>query len=458
MIEENDCDLEQTVEESTPKPRYQDEDGLVSLYYANFHPSHPFLVPKQMYWETAYPPYLRHIVQFVGSHYSFLHTAEENRTVALEALSSNRNVRHYHLVQARLLAAIVLHARSEIMLADELLSEAVTLALELGMHNKEFATANGDQFTVYEESLRRTWWDLYVVDGFMAALQRRPSFRCHNVEPCTLLPCSEVFYAKGVNMPEPASLAEFDLRIYNSRPWSSFCYRIDAVRILARVLPIAWIPDARDSHIQAIDNAIAAWPHHVSLSQEYIDDTTEESDELFFQARMLLYYALIYLHFPRSNLVATIPATGEIIRQSLHLPSSAPRRHTVKAIEGAQNVGNLAAMPAAVQKHCPFFTCGIVFSIIVQLSACGRGMDDQYRDQIHLILGLLKTLGQTWALSQICAQKMKRIAYEVLESANEIGTQSRESRDSMNYTEHIFSERQLEDLDWIDFFRWDALT
>lgn len=61
-----------------------------------------------------------------------------------------------HLVQARLLFLIILHARNKIQQSTTVLVQAVSLALTLGMHNRSFATDDRRQDLHKEESFCRT--------------------------------------------------------------------------------------------------------------------------------------------------------------------------------------------------------------------------------------------------------------------------------------------------------------
>lgn len=84
-------------------------------------------------------------------------------------------------VQALLLYAIALHARYEPMEAMPAITKAANLAIELGMYQADFAATHGGGDPVYAESLRRTWWELYVTDGYLAALHRQTNFRCNMI-------------------------------------------------------------------------------------------------------------------------------------------------------------------------------------------------------------------------------------------------------------------------------------
>ncbi|KJK62891.1 Histidine phosphatase superfamily branch 1 [Aspergillus parasiticus SU-1] len=188
--------------------------------------------------------------------------------------------------------------------------------------------------------------------------------------------------------------------------------------------------------MKAIDNAITAWFHHLPDGQEQIDmlDFNDRTDELLFQAHMLINYATMYLHFPRSDLVPALPAARDVIREKFLLPTSSQHMHALKPISASKCLDSLASYPPSVRKHSPFFICCVVFSIIVQLSACAANLPDSYDkhwDQIKLIMVVLKTLGRIWGLARATLKKIKRMTVEVFhEVATYPEDQIDDSRDS----------------------------
>ncbi|KAK6823929.1 hypothetical protein RU639_006436 [Aspergillus parasiticus] len=295
----------------------------------------------------------------------------------------------------------------------------------------------------------------------MAALQRNPTFRCHTIKPEVLLPCDENLYHNNT-IPEPFSMAQFDAQVYDDedRPFSSFTYRIDAVRILARVLAVAWTHEVHEDHMKAIDNAITAWFHHLPDGQEQIDmlDFNDRTDELLFQAHMLINYATMYLHFPRSDLVPALPAARDVIREKFLLPTSSQHMHALKPISASKCLDSLASYPPSVRKHSPFFICCVVFSIIVQLSSCAANLPDSYDkhwDQIKLIMVVLKTLGRIWGLARATLKKIKRMTVEVFHDvATYPEDQIDDSRDSGIGVSDTSVEIQLGELPRIDMLYW----
>ncbi|CAI7669302.1 unnamed protein product [Penicillium palitans] len=442
----------------------EDDEALVNLYYANFHAAHPILVPRNLYTLQTYPDYLKLVVHFVGSQFSSTVSSDTLFGVVTDQVSKaeaeDTPGPKFHLVQAKLLFSIAIHARNEIQESTAVLAQAVSLALEIGMHKKSFPIVHGTRSALEEESMRRTWWELYVTDGFMAALQRKPSFHCHTADSDILLPCDESSYMEGSFTNEPQSIAQFDARIYSEEEiiFSSFSFRIGAVRLLARVLAIAWTHDLDEDHVKIIDSALAAWPHHLDKAKT---DMCNGEDEMLFQGHMFIQFCIMYLHFPRSDLVATIPGAGKVIRQQQLLPVYGRNMHGVKALVASKQIINLATLQVPVQKHTPFFICGIVFAVLVQLSACclagAYGNQDQFHDRISLIIGILKTLSPSWALAKVTLRKVKRMASETLsgdDSHKPAAVQLMSPNDSrIDFVTHMY-DLPTDDLPWIDLFHW----
>lgn len=351
------------------------------------------------------------------------------------------------------------------MEAMHAVTRAADLAIELGMNHADFAATHAHGDAVYEESLRRTWWELYVTDGYLASLHRHNNFKSNNVVSTTLLPCEESAYNDGSIPSNPLSLDQFDGRLFSDEEWhfSSFCYRIDAVRILARVIAVSSTNEAHADAIQAIDNAIAGWKVHLPNDKASILTHSGETDEMMFQAHVFIQCASIFLHFPRSELPITMPPAAEIACAQQHMEQVSPTstQHAVKSINASKDLANLAALP--VDKHSPFFVCGLVFACIVQLSACSAypgSSTQQNHDRVALIIGLLKSLSRNWAIAQYVSQQLKRAANEIFNpgsSKQDCATPSTGAGTGSTYDSGIDLSTFPTDVSWLDLFYNDGL-
>lgn len=450
-------------EVTADEPDEQDDDAqLINLFYANFQAGHPVLVPRAYYAEQNYPKYLRLVVQFIGSHFSTSVSSDSLRTITGNKLE-NTHIKSPQMVQSLLLFSIAIHSRNEPKQAEKFLARAVHMALELGMNKREFATVNGRQQAIVEESLRRTWWELFIVDGLMAALHRKSSFPSSHVDLDTALPCEENVFIEGICLPSPPTLAQFDGRLFADEEiqFSSFCYRIEAIRILSRVLDIAGTDEVHGDQLQAVDNALAGWVHHLPPAKADLVNNFGEVDEMLFQAHMIIQCSNIFLHFPRSDLLSTLPGTAEIVcaRGGKQMnPASTQHMHAIKATDGSKELSNLAALRLPVQRHTPFFICGLVLSAIVQLSACAVHAChcmEQHRDRVTLIIGILKSLSQHWTIASTVLQQIKKVGAEVLQVRSKPGetVEPESSRDS-----GVEVPAGLEDISWFDLFGSQGLA
>lgn len=418
-------------------------DGyLIEVYYNYFHPAHPVLRPLRFLDPAGLPPFLEQVIKFIGSHYTPAASSETYRaTVVSSTLAHDDTVEK---VQALLLLAIVLHSRNERTEAGECLAIAVDVAFAVGLDGAEYATTMSNGDPVREESLRRTWWELFVVEGMLTALGIQRVFRTNTElqqhRPFQVaLPSEERIYQEGLRPPtSPPTITQFDARVFadddddddvnnkhtnSSQYFSSYTYRIEAIRVLGRVVAIQSIDDSRQQdHVEAIDARIASWFHHLPESKAELMRPDGSIDEMMFQATMIINGAAIYLHFPRSDLLSSPAVAAEVIcghHGPLSIPAFSHHAHAMKAVKAASEVSSLAALRhVPVTKHTPFFICAMVLSSIVQLAACSvkaGHMPDPSRDRLALTIGVFKSLARIWAISQLIMRQIKAVARDVMD-------------------------------------------
>ena len=400
----------------------QSNDGyLVDIYYTYFHSAHPILPPLHLLYRSYVPPYLDHTIKFIGSHFTPAANSEVYRpTVKSSVMEQDGTVEK---AQALLLLAIVLHSRNERAEAGECLAVAVELAFQLGLNRSEAAIVMGGGDPVREESLRRTWWEMFIIEGMLTALGVQRVFRCNSVPLEVPLPCEDRIYQNGLPAPPPPTIAQFDERIFadEERDFSSYCYRIEAIRILGRVVAVQDMIEGQQDHVEAIDARVTSWFHHLPESKSELLRPDGTVDEMMFQATMIVNGASIYLHFPRSDLLSSPTVAAEVICGH-HGPCSVPafshQAHAMKAVKAASELSSLASIRLPVVKHTPFFICALVLSSIVQLAACSvkaGQMPDPSRDRLTLTIGVFKSLARTWAISQSIMRQIKAVARDVMD-------------------------------------------
>jgi len=357
-------------------------------------------------------------MRYVGSFY-----VEKAPTTAL-GLEAERSI--YHMdhakdpftVQAMLIVVIGLDGYTYQEKALQILIDAQNLALELGMNNREFAYMNGNGSEVLAESWRRTWWELFVVDGMIAGVHQRSTFRLNEIASDVLLPCEEKDYASGL-IPPSHSIQDFDDESFDSRDlvYSSFTYRIAAIRNLGRVLATRQIVLDNVSSIDRIDAYLVSWKLHLPESKKTFISSDGKLDEMIFQAHMISAATTILLHREHSQLDSSVASNVTSCAPHKQIvPGESYNVHAAKTIQAAQDISKLISLPVPLAKHTHFFTCVVTLASIVHLSCWSALMlfhDDDLKQQLRLNTGALKTLWQVWPSAGQAFGQVKGVAQEI---------------------------------------------
>lgn len=180
---------------------------LIGLYYDHFFAAHPCVLPQRVLRarlaEAALQPLLL-VMKYVGSLFEKSTLSDPFHQDVQSALSIIRSgirpVTGFD-VQAILLYSIAIYWCNEAEQGVQLLDEAIRLAVDLGMHRKEYAVQNGSQDRVLEECWRRTWWQIYISDAHIAGSTHTFPFRTARIDMTVDLPCEEHQYESGVSAP-----------------------------------------------------------------------------------------------------------------------------------------------------------------------------------------------------------------------------------------------------------------
>ena len=71
--------------------------------------------------------------------------------------------------------------------------------------------------------------------------------------------------------------------------YSSFAYRIEAARLVGKILSLSDFPyESSDDDIEAIDAGLTGWVLHLPPSKREVVDHEGKVDEMLFQAHMLI--------------------------------------------------------------------------------------------------------------------------------------------------------------------------
>ncbi|KAL3494533.1 hypothetical protein BJX62DRAFT_223098 [Aspergillus germanicus] len=438
-------------------------EPMIQLYYQNFHPSHPFTVPRRaLSSPTAHliPAYLISVMRYIGAHYYPDPSLKQALRQPAYSFLSDPTLRDGFTVQALLLLAIVDHSSCQEQSAHRLLQMAVNLALDIGLHHAGFALEHSYGHPVLEESWRRTYWELYIVDGLLAAMREQSPFRLYRQRASVLLPCAEKMYSLNNVIPSGQTLDDLQNDWTLAQNFSTFAYRIDAVRNLGAVLELNRSLEGNiEARVETIDahlsSSLMTLP---ALHGDGYDSSCH--DEMVFQAQMTLYLALIYLHHPRSSMrFASFHNTTEdpptpsstsctrlkIPESHSQLQSKTPSHpqphshpqpsasisahhtqppsptldiHSHKLLRAADLLSNLATLPSTVQHRSPFFTCALAMCIIVHTAAVlvvgGSTREESLKARVQLSIGALKVLGRVWPLAKRVRGEMVGMYREVV--------------------------------------------
>ena len=173
---------------------------LHELYYAHFHDAHPILIPEVHFraLSSTLPACIIAIVEFIGASFSTsVNQTNVSNKLTAAAVNVATQTRTGHMVQALLLLAIAQHSMDLPTEALQTLDAAIDIALELGMNTDTFRCDCCNDSAIIRESWRRTWWELYVINGILAAVHMKTFFRLHTQEALVALPCEESVYKSG---------------------------------------------------------------------------------------------------------------------------------------------------------------------------------------------------------------------------------------------------------------------
>lgn len=393
---------------------------LVSLYYLHFHQAHPFLPPMEVLLQSNPPSYLLEIMQFTSLHYLSSHSPLDNSgDLLLTVLAADLTLEK---TQALLLLAIVQHGKQQPHEARSCLGQALQCALEIGLHRREASDILSVDAPLRAESFRRTWWEIFVVDVLLAAVQVDGYLQFEMVEtPQVPLPCApEEYQPGGIVSPILPTLADMERNslICSDIEFSPCAYRVEAALMLRKCLLEGGTHVTKET-CDVLSAAITAWFHRLPSSRRPILQLNGAVDEIIMQAVMLMHCATIYLHFSRSSLLAFLPTTGRIMCSSppdFVTASVDPQLHTVKVAESAVQLSKLASLSTSVVNRTPFFACTLVLSSVIQIAVLlGDGLSTpQPRPQyLALNLGVLKSMGKTWPIAASALQQIRQAVIEV---------------------------------------------
>ncbi|KIM93884.1 hypothetical protein OIDMADRAFT_172967 [Oidiodendron maius Zn] len=404
---------------------------LRDSYYTNFHDAHPILLPQvhlmaRLQSNSASLQHVMLVMEYIGSLY-LPHIPSEGlkERISNELVTGNLSMTGFS-VQALMLFALATHCCNNFGEARVLLDTAITMALEIKMQSRLFAYESGEGNDVMEESWRRTWWLLFIIDGTFAGIRHEKSFKLLNINTDVDLPCEEREYAQGT-IPTPKLLEEYETREFADEEitFSSFAYLIDGARIAGAVLAASSdTGEAYDPVATPADAKLVSWIVHLPECKKQMINENRSMDEVIFQAHMLINLLGLYLHRPRSRLAySSVEGTSKctpapLAEQMMGMRQTARALHTNKALESLESLLGMMTLPTPIMKHTPLIICALAMAIMGQISACRLVLEPkeviEARERIRLGIGALRAFTEIWPLGRKTILEMKTIARELL--------------------------------------------
>ncbi|KAG9253914.1 N-terminal binuclear Zn cluster-containing/DNA binding domain-containing protein [Emericellopsis atlantica] len=400
-------------------------------FYDHFHAAHPFVLPKDFMVRFLHDPSLEPLLsamRWVGSLFIDVPAARNSLfDEAWQRVHEPRNARDGFLVQAMMVLIVGMDGVTLNERARELLLDVEKLAVEIALNTRPFAIFHGRGIPVLEESWRRTWWDLLVIDGMIAGVHRMTTFALYDTPTDVALPCEEHEFLSGA-IPPPRYLEDLEDQEFlddNAPPFSSFAYRILCARNLGKLMRTPPITDPADDNLVRVETLLTNWRLHLPPSKRNpLDGHTGRVDEMLFQAHMMLHATSIILHQPHSQLDSS-PAAN-ITSCAPHQAVQANARpafntHTRHTIESATAISRLVTLPVpSLTTHTHFFTCVLTLSSIVHLSKWALDFvqydDDDLRQLLRLNVGALSELSRVWPAADRARGQVRGVASEVYQA------------------------------------------
>ncbi|KAN0075158.1 hypothetical protein V8E54_007769 [Elaphomyces granulatus] len=424
-------------------------DPFLLLYYEYFHGAHPILLPANTLGSVLFYQilsYLRAVIRYIGAHYYRDPSARISCREVAHAILSDDTPRNGFKVQGMLLLAIITFADGDESRARQLLQAAIRLALELGMNRAAFTVEHAMGSSLLEESWCRTYWELYVVNPMLAALRGPGAFSLYLVPSDLTLPCDETTY-QAVGLHEgylsvksnmtgrnhngrhhpvvdifmspqqiPSGRRLGDLQDDGSFCWqenefSSFAYRIEAMRLLGTVLDLLGTvldlpPSSRlenELDVETVDAGLVAWFRRLPASKHESMWDDDAFDEMLFQAQMIIHTGMICLYRPRASLTAP-PAyhSRNAFPQWQGRPQQTAFPHgldsrskkLVRAADALSSLVSALGMSVVVHTAAHAFATG------------GTEREESIKVRIQLAFGVLNRLADSWPLANPVKQQL----------------------------------------------------
>jgi hypothetical protein len=405
------------------------DSDLVDLYYKHFYPSHPFVAPRKLYQEnpSILPASLLACMRWLASHYipSANHTALEN---AARTIFSPDVPDDGFKVQGLLLFCMTCFARVGQAEGAMALDKAIEVTLRIGLNRQSYGMQQSPNDSTMQESWRRTWWTLLLIEALVVVIGGQPPpVRLYSTYTDVALPGHDEDYNELRSPPITRTLADLRNRTFSedNYEYSSFAYQIEATYILCSVLALS--PDTfavTDPQVEGIDAAMSNLLLSLPLDKREVVRTDGTIDECLFIAHLVVHWASICLHRPRSTLtfIRNHYRTTCTKAEAAGLPALAYTSHTAKALRAANAITNLASIQPDVKMCSPVLMCGLTTAATVHLPAYAIvDTPDQavaIKERMQLCISALGAYGEVWPRAGVAKGQVAKFAREVLTKPN----------------------------------------
>ncbi|KAI1175795.1 N-terminal binuclear Zn cluster-containing/DNA binding domain-containing protein [Nemania sp. FL0916] len=407
-------------------PQRSVPEQCIDSFYFYFYPGHPAVLPKEDIMKMSKERNLEHLLaamRWVGSLYIEIGpTRATYFEQTMRLLYAPETPRDGFLVQAMIIAIVGLDGCRQNDKAKDILYDVERIAIELGLYTRPFATTHGCGNPRLEESWRRTWWDLFVVDGMIAGVHQKTHFLLYDFTADVGLPCEEHEYLSG-KIPRPMYLEDFDDQLFTGedREFSSFAYRVASIRNLGRMMRLPSSGFSPEETVDKVESYLSNWRLHVPKPKRDCLNKDGGLDEMMFQAYMINNACTIILHQPLSQLDSS--PTRDVTACAPHRSVSSGDNfnlHTRHIITAACAISKMVTHNVPITSHTHFFTCVLTLSSIVHLSkwAAVYFIEDEedLRQQIRLNIGALNKLSTVWRAAATAGSQVKGVAQEIYRS------------------------------------------
>jgi hypothetical protein len=325
-------------------------------------------------------------------------------------------------VQTLILITLASFARFERDRGVHALKTAVGLAGRLGLGS---STHGIGQDPIFQESWRRTWWELYSIAGLISLISGT-DLRLNQTANMTLPYACELY--DSCQTAPVGTFEDIKQRSLLDSPsaWSSFAYRIEAIRILSDVLDITSgsTPARCDAAAASISSYLLSLP---AEKREGLQPNGEV-DEVMVCALMIIHLASISLHLPRSvlsQLRGFQTICGNVRGQA---ESETPRISETAAVRSAKAVTKLISAHNTLTTLSPCFSCAIAFSAVVLLSEyiVRPSHESEYlKELLQFELTALRSLGEVWPIARVVRGQIAQFSRAALD----VPSQSQQAAD-----------------------------